>query len=124
MMRRLIALLVLVAASTALVAAPASATPPPPTQPPSAYVQTATYGGCSDWYLQTTYPMSAADPQWVFTCWNDWAVDDSYYGTSQDWYYWKADWQTVILYEQAVWDSAGWYWDCTLYPYGYGACNA
>ena len=62
--------------------------------------------------------MSAADPQWVFTCWNG-----SFDAGSQDRYYWNAVWQTVILYQQAVWDS-GWFWFCTLYPYGFGACSA
>jgi hypothetical protein len=121
MTRRLIALVVLAAASAAVLAAPAAATtPPPPTAPPSAYVQTATYNnGCTDWYLQSTYPMSATDPQWVFYCSNY----DGYF-TSQDGYYWNPDLQTVILFEQAVWDDGfDWYWSCTLYPYGIGACN-
>jgi hypothetical protein len=80
MMRRLIVLLVLTAASAALLAAPAAATTTParPLQPPSAYVETAWYEGCSDWYLQSTYPMSGADPQWVFTCWNDYYADASF----------------------------------------------
>jgi hypothetical protein len=123
--RRLIALLVLVAASAALVAAPAAATPPPlPPQPPSAYVPTSNYSnGCSDWYLRSSYPMSTADPKWVFTCSNDWAVDDSYYGTSSDSYYWNAALQQAILFEQTVWDSSGWFWDCTLYPFFVGACQ-
>jgi hypothetical protein len=124
MTRRLIALLVLAAAAAVVVAAPAEASPPPPPGPPSAYVQTATYNnGCTDWYLQSTYPMSATDPQWVFTCSSTDGWPDSYYWTSQDSYYWNADRQTVIQFQWTVWDSTGWYWDCTLYPYGIGACN-
>jgi hypothetical protein len=119
MTRRLIVVLVMVAASAAVLAAPAEATPPRPPQPPGAYVQTAAYNnGCTDWFLQSTYPMSPAAPQWVFTCQS---FDGYLY--AEDRYYWNADRQTVILYEQTVWDDGfDWYTDCTLYRYG--ACPA
>src|SRR5262245_14397233 len=114
MTRRLIAVLAVVGASTALLAAPAAATPPPPQPPqlPSAYVQTANYNnGCSDWYLRSSFPMSTANPKWVFTCSN--TFDDGYYVYyAQDYYYWNAVLQKVILFEQVVWDDYGWYSDC------------
>src|SRR5262249_191092 len=120
--RRMIALLLVVAASAALLAAPAAATTPPrPAQPPSAYVQTATYDGCTDWSLQSTYPMSVANPKWVFRCWNDYG-DSSYFYETSDSYYWNADLQKAIQFNQTVWDSDGWYWSCTLYPSFVGAC--
>jgi hypothetical protein len=124
MTRRLIVLLLVVAASAAAFAAPAAATttPPRPPQPPSAYVQTATYDGCTDWSLQSTWPMSVANPKWVFRCWNDYG-DSSYSYETSDSYYWNADLQKAILFNQAVWDSTGWYWSCTFYSGG-GACPA
>jgi len=126
MTRRLIALLVLATASAALVAARAAATtPPPPPQPPSAYVQTSNYSnGCSDWYLRSNYPMSAADPKWVTTCVNVWADDGWYYGESDSSYYWNATLQQAILFDELGWDNTGWWSDCTLYPVFIGACPA
>jgi hypothetical protein len=123
MTRRLIVLLVLVAASAAVFAAPAVATTPPrPPQPPSAYVQTATYDGCTDWSLQSTWPMSAANPKWVSTCWNTYWYDpsdpDAWYQTL-DSYFWNADLQKAILWDYGVWDNwMGWYWDCPFYFVG------
>jgi len=127
MTRRLIVFLVLVAASAAVLAAPAAAaTPPRPPQPPSAYVQTATYDGCTDWSLQSTWPMSVANPKWVFTCWNIYYYDPSdpeaWYET-YDSYFWNADLQKAILWDYGVWDNwLGWYWDCPFYFVG--ACPA
>jgi len=120
MARRLIVLL-LVAASAAAFAAPAAATttPPRPPQPPSAYVQPATYDGCTDWSLQSFYPGSVANPKWVFTCWSN-GGDSSYSWQARDSYYWNADLQNAILFQQAIWDSDGWFWSCYV---GGGACS-
>jgi hypothetical protein len=103
MARRLIPLLALVLTATALLVASAAAatTPPPPPGPPSAYVQTANYtDGCTDWSLQSTPPMSAANPKWVFTCTNTYWYDpndpDAWW-ESWNRYYWDANTQTAIL---------------------------
>jgi hypothetical protein len=124
MTRRLIALLVLVAAVAAVFADGAVATTPPrPPQPPSVYVQTAAYNnGCSDWYLQSNYPMSTANPKWVFSCsntyWYDPSDPEAWYQT-YDSYFWNADSQKAILWDYGVWDNwMGWYWDCPFYFVG------
>lgn len=125
MTRRLILLLVVVAAAVLSAAAAATTTPPPPPRPPSAYVQTSAYSlGCSDWSLRSNYPMSVANPKWVFTCANVWADDGSYYGEADDSYYWNATLQKAVLFDEQVWDNTGWYLDCTLYPVFVGACPA
>ncbi len=109
--------LIVVAASIALFASTAAATSAPPPQPP--------YVGCGDWYVQSSYPMSADDPQWVFRCsWEDNFSPTDWTGTwvAND-YYWNADSSQVTWFASYVIDW-GWYWSCVLYPSGVGACDA
>lgn len=120
-MKKLAAAIFTTIAIVLAISAVAAATPPPPPQPPAAYAQTAFYDACTDWFLQSTWPMSVSDPKWSFLCSN--GSPDS---GSEDGWYWNADLQAAIWFHTAVWDW-GWYWDCTAYPYGLdggGACDA
>lgn len=116
-MRIIVTALTVLAASTAIVVPAAAATQDAPPVAP--------YEGCSDWYLQSTRPMSAEDTQWVFRC----SWEDNF--SSEDWtgsfghsdYYWNADRSTVIWFSGFVYDW-GWIWSCNLYPSGVGMCNA
>jgi hypothetical protein len=116
MRQAMITALVVIAATTALFASTASAAPAPPTQP--------SYEGCSDWYLQSSYPMSLEDTQWVFRCvWEDSMSED---GTGWWWasdYYWNAE-SSQVMWFASYMAEAGWYWSCVLYPYGIGMCDA
>jgi hypothetical protein len=116
-MRRAIIILFVVAALAAFLAPSAAATPPAPSQPP--------YEGCSDWYVQSWYPMSTEDSQWVFRCeWDDNFSPTDWTGTwvASD-YYWNAESSQVTWFATYVFDW-GWYYSCVLYPDGVGACDA
>jgi hypothetical protein len=78
--------------------------------------------GCTDWHLQTWYPMSPDDPQWTFGC----EVTGDEYGIAwwrYDEYYWNADSSQVMWFATTFWED-GWYTYCNLYPSGIGACDA
>jgi hypothetical protein len=112
-MRRVFAVLALVSALTGPIAVPAAATPAPPPSP---------YEGCTDWYLQTWYPMSPDDAHWAFTC----TENGDEYGSSWERieeYYWNADSSQVMWFATTFWFD-DWYTYCNLYPYGIGACDA
>jgi hypothetical protein len=117
MSRTIVAALVAVAATAALVAPTAVAAPAPPSQPP--------YEDCSQWFLQSWYPISADEPKWVFRCeWEDNFSPQEWTGSwvAND-YYWNAQSSEIRWFATDVIDW-GWYWSCVLYPYGVGACDA
>jgi hypothetical protein len=117
MSRTTITLLVLIAGLAVAFAPTAAATPNPPSQAP--------YAGCTDWYLQSTYPMSTDDPKWVFSC-SEGEVDwDSMTGWQvTNYYYWNDELSQITWYETSIVDlDDWWFYDCTLYPSG-GACDA
>jgi hypothetical protein len=117
MRRVLITVFIAIAASAALWLPAASATPAPPSQLP--------YEGCSDWYVQTSYPMSEDDPQWVFRCSAgniSWEEGTGWWGASD--YYWNADSSQVVHFADYFVDlDEGFFWSCVLYPSGSGACG-
>jgi hypothetical protein len=116
-MRRIFITTVLVIATCAALVVPsAGATPTAPTEPP--------YDGCSDWYVQTWYPMSEADQQWVFRCEAgdiSWEDGTGWWGYSD--YYWNAEWSTITWFAwQSVNLDEGWGFGCVFYPEP-GACG-
>jgi hypothetical protein len=113
-MRRVVALVAFVLALTGLFALPAAATPSfPPVTP---------YDGCTDWHLQSWYPMTADDPQWAFGCE---ATGDEYEIAwwRYEEYFWNADSSQVTWFATTLWYD-DWYMYCNLYPSGIGACDA
>jgi hypothetical protein len=113
-MRRVVALVAFVLALTGLFALPAAATPSfPPVTP---------YDGCTDWHLQSWYPMTADDPQWAFGC----EATGDEYGIAwwrYEEYFWNADSSQVTWFATTLWYD-DWYMYCNLYPSGIGACDA
>jgi hypothetical protein len=118
-MSRTITLFVLIAGFAVALAptAAAAATPTSPSQAP--------YAGCTDWYLQSTYPMSADDAKWVFSC-SEGEIDwDSMTGWQlTNYYYWNDELSQILWFETSITDlDDWWFYNCTIYPGG-GACEA
>jgi hypothetical protein len=115
--RTTIMLLVLIAAFAMAVAPTAGATSTAPSQPP--------YAGCTDWHLQSSYPMTPDDPKWVFTCTEgaiDWSNGTGWEVTN--YYYWNDQLSEIINYETTVVDLDDWWFsDCMVYFAGH-ACEA
>jgi len=127
MRRSVNTVLIVVVASMALLAPTAVATPAAPPQPPQASTLPTYYEGCTDWNLQSSYPMSADHPEWVFSCWwGDNYSEENWTGwRAHDLYYWNADSSQVMWYGANVIDLENWwFWDCILYPDGIGMCDA
>jgi hypothetical protein len=115
--RTTIMLLVLIAALAMAFAPTAAATPTAPSQPP--------YAGCTDWHLQSTYPMTPDDPRWVFTCTEgaiDWNNGTGWEVTN--YYYWNDQLSEITAFETSIVDLDDWWFsDCTFYLAGQ-ACEA
>ena len=113
-MKRVVALLAFVSALTGLFALPAGAT--------SSFPPVTRYDGCTDWHLQSWYPMTPDDPQWVFGC----EATGEEHGIAWrrfEEYYWNADSSQVMWFATTLWYD-DWYTSCNLYPSGVGACDA
>jgi hypothetical protein len=109
--------LVVIAAFAMAFVPTAAATPTAPSQAP--------YAGCTDWSLQSTYPMTPDDPKWVFTCTEgaiDWNNGTGWEVTN--YYYWNDQLSQILNYETTVVDLDDWWFSDCMFYFGGHACEA